>query len=92
MCVRCIISKTAWLHGIGLGDRCESKEGRGHCTVATTSNLKRNPKGCRHDAALSQFISKLGEHGFNRGGFHWDDPVGFISNSADSYPSLQATM
>jgi hypothetical protein len=49
MCVRCIISKTARLHGIVLGNRREPEEGVIHRTIATTSNPKRNLEAGRND-------------------------------------------
>jgi hypothetical protein len=66
MYVRCIIRKTAQLYGIVLENRREPEEGGSHRTIA-------NP-------VLSQFISKLGEHGMplykllqKADGFQWDD-------------------
>jgi hypothetical protein len=49
MCVWCIIRKTARLHGIVPGDRCEPKEGGGHPTIAATSDQERNLEASMHD-------------------------------------------
>jgi hypothetical protein len=51
MYVRCIIIKTAWLHGVVPGGQRKPEEGGSHRTIATTSNLKRNPEAGRHDGS-----------------------------------------
>jgi hypothetical protein len=80
MCVWRIIRKTAWLHGIILGDRREPKEGGNHQTNATTSDSKKIQKLAGMMAALSRFISRLGECGISfykllrkADVFQWDD-------------------
>jgi hypothetical protein len=49
MCVRCIIRKTARLHGIVPQNQYEPEEGGGHRIIATTSDPKKNSEAGGND-------------------------------------------
>jgi hypothetical protein len=51
VCVRCIIRKTARLHGIVLKNRREPEEGGSHQTIATTLDPKINLEAGRNDGS-----------------------------------------
>jgi hypothetical protein len=59
-CVQCIIRETAWLYGLIPGNRCEPKVGGSHQTIATTSDLKRNPEAGRHDDSTRPIHIQVG--------------------------------
>jgi hypothetical protein len=80
MCVWYIIRKTAQIYGVVLGNRREPEEGGSHRTIATTLYPKKIQNLAGMMAALSWFISKLGEHGISfykllwkADEFQWDD-------------------
>jgi hypothetical protein len=65
MCVWCVIRKTAQLHGIVQGDRCEPHQGGSHKKLQPPRMQKEIQKLTGMMAALSRFIFKLGERGMS---------------------------
>jgi hypothetical protein len=51
MCVWCVVRKTARLHRIVQGDRCEPYQGESHRKIVTTQGAKRNSEAGMNDGS-----------------------------------------